>query len=80
MRNVQKEDSNTVGTPNCLVFSFVVSEKSEKLWFGSLMSVVSSSTDVILSNSFGLITCVEGGLGQAAKQLVLVRSALDLPF
>ena len=29
---------------------------------------------------FGLITCVEGGLDQVAKQLVLVRSALDLRF
>ena len=27
---------------------------------------------------FGLITCVEGGLGQVVKQLFLGRSALDM--
>ena len=61
------EDSNTVGTPNCLVFTFLVFKKSKKLWFGSLMSIVSSSTEMILSNSFGLIPCVCIWLGQAAK-------------
>ena len=34
----------------------------------------------ILVELFGLITCVERGLGPIAKQLVLVRSALDLRF
>ena len=32
----------------------------------------------ILVELFGLMTCVERGLGPIAKQLVLVRSALDL--
>ena len=49
----ETEDSNTVGTPNCLVFSFVVFGKSEKWWIGSLMSIVSLSTEVIMSNSLG---------------------------
>ena len=44
---------NTVGTPNCPVFSFVVFEKSEILWFGSSMSIVSWSLEVLLSNSLG---------------------------
>ena len=34
----------------------------------------------ILVELLGLTTCVEGGLGQIAKQIVLVRSALDLRF
>ena len=34
----------------------------------------------ILVELLGLATGVEGGLGQIAKQLVLVRSALDLRF
>ena len=34
----------------------------------------------ILVELFGLTTCVEGGLGQIAKQLVLVQGALDLRF
>ena len=66
--------------PNWLVFTFMVFEKSEVLWFESLMSVVSSSTEVFLSNFFGLITCGGDELGQVAKQLVLVRSALDRRF
>ena len=66
-------------TPNWQVFSFVVFEKSEILWFWSLMSVVSLSTEVILSNSLGSWP-VGKELGQVAKQLVLVRSALDLRF
>ena len=34
----------------------------------------------ILVELVGLITCGEDGLGQVAKLLVLVRSALDLRF
>ena len=34
----------------------------------------------ILVKLLGLITCVEGGHGQIAKQLILVQSALDLRF
>ena len=34
----------------------------------------------ILVELFGLITCGKDGLGQAAKLLVLVRSALDQHF
>ena len=48
-----KQRINTVGTLNCPVFSFVVIEKSEKLWFGSLMSILSSSIGMILSSSLG---------------------------
>ena len=42
-------------------------EKSVILWSGSLMSVVSSSTEVFLSNFFRLKTCVCIRLGQVAK-------------
>ena len=62
------------------MFSFVVFEKSEILRFVSLMRVVSSSTEVFLSNSIGLITCGEEELGQVARLLILVRSALDVRF
>ena len=34
----------------------------------------------VLVELLGFITCVEEGLGQVAKQLVLERSALDLRF
>ena len=54
MGNVRNRVFNTVGTPNCLVFLFVVfDDKSEVLWSGSFMSVGSSSTEVALSNFFG---------------------------
>ena len=46
-----------------------VFRESEKLWFGSLMSVVSSSTEVFLSNSLVWVICVCIWLGQVAKLL-----------
>ena len=49
MRNVQNRGFKTL----CPVFSLVVFEKSEVLWSGSLMGGVSTSTEVILSNSLG---------------------------
>ena len=56
----ETEVSNTVGTPNSPVFSRVVFKKSEMLsWSGSLMGVVSPSTEVVLSS----------GIGQVAKLL-----------
>ena len=65
----ETEDSNTVETPNRPVFSIMFFEKSEKLWFGSLMSVVSSSTEVFLTNSLVWVICVCIWLGQVAKLL-----------
>ena len=65
----ETEDSNTVETPNRPGFSIMFFEKSEKLWFGSLMSVVSSSTEVFLSNSLVWVICVCIWLGQVAKLL-----------
>ena len=58
------EDSNTVWTPIWPVFMFVVFEKFEILWSRSLMSVVSSSTEVILSNSLGSYPVVRTGLAR----------------
>ena len=50
----ETEDSNIVRTPNSPVFSCVFFEKSEiPLRSGSSMSIVSVSTEVILSNSLG---------------------------
>ena len=60
----ETEDSNTVGTPNYPVFSLVVFEKSEKLWFGSLMSTVSSSTELFLSNSVGSLPAFASDLAK----------------
>ena len=41
-------------------------------------SVIVHRSDLV--ELFGLTTCIEDGLGQVAKLLVLVRSALDLRF
>ena len=65
----ETEDSNTVGKPNCLVFSFVVSEKSEKI----VVRIVDEHRVIIhgsdLVDLFGLITCVCICSGQVAKHL-----------
>ena len=51
---MKRAKSKTVGTPNSPMFSRVVFEKSKMLsWFGSLMGVVSPSTEVVMSNSLG---------------------------
>ena len=67
----ETEVSNIEGTPNCSVFSRVILEKLEVLsWFGSMIGVVSPTTEVIdLVELFGIKTCGVRGIGQAAKLL-----------
>ena len=48
-----KQRIQTLWEHRKVLCSRVFFEKSEKLWFGSLMSILSSSTEVILSNFLG---------------------------
>ena len=74
------EDSNTVGIPNCLLFSFMGFRE-----VGEIVVRIVDERRVIIHGSdlvelLWLITCGDGELGQVAGLLVLVRSALDLRF
>ena len=81
MRTVQntgfKHCENTKQS-NVLVCVFREVRDFIEVWIVNEHRVTVHRSDLV--ELLGLITCVEGGLGQIAKQLVLVRSALDLRF
>ena len=64
----ETEVSNIEGSPYCSVLSNEILEKSEILsWFGLLMDVVSSSTEMTLSLSLDSLICGVRVIGQVAK-------------